>query len=217
LLFQFIFIGSDDFFYPNLVELIVRTLWSVPQLFYYINYRESFHCIQQELLIVYYFGFLVLMGVNVVVQLVMVIISSRGTITHDRPRKYMKYFIYMSIFFRILELSWNVVGIVWLSKTVWTKCSTAICLSVLANILFSFSTVIFLLFVTFIIFDPLSNVQDNDIVEKIKKIIRYLKIRSKIFACCLKTKEANKQNYESSYQQIAHLFESLFCGIDFGK
>jgi hypothetical protein len=157
------------------------------------------------------------MGVNVVVQLIMVIVSSRGTITHDKPRKYMEHLIYLSISLRILELLWNFVGIVWLTKTVWTKCSTAICLSVLANILFSFLTVIFLLFVTFIIFDPLSNVQDNDIAVKIDKIIRYLKIRSKFFLCCLKTKEANKQNYESSYQQIAHLFESLFCGIDFGN
>lgn len=158
-----------------------------------------------------------LMGANVVVQLILVIISTRGTITHDRPRKYMEHFIYISIFFRILELLWNVVGIVWLAKTVWTKCSTAICLSVLANILFSFLTVIFLIVVTFIIFDPLSNVQDNDIVEKIEKIIRYIKIRSKIFTCCLNIKDANKQYYESSYQQIAHLFESLFCGIDFGN
>jgi sn1-specific diacylglycerol lipase len=200
-------IGSDDLFYPALLELVVRAVWFFPQLFYFYQYPTSFHCNKTELLLSYYIGFLVLMVVIMLCQLCIIIISSRGTITNDEPRKRMNIFIYIRIFLTLAETTLSILGTIWLATADWKSCSMLLCFTVLANILFCVVALCFLLIVTFIIFDPISHLPENDYISK--RNILYERLKTIFFCCycCLYTANTRSPHYENSYRQISSFLE----------
>lgn len=207
-------IGSDDLFYPALLELIVRSMWFFPQLFYFYKYNDNFECYQTQLLLSYYIGFLLLMIVIILIQFCIIIISARGTITNETPRKRMYIFIYARIFLTLCECTLSVMGSVWLSTTNWSTCSLLLCFTVLANILFCLAALSFLLIVTFIIFDPISHLPEVDYVKKRNILYERLKTIFCCCYCCLYTANSRSPHYENSYRQISSFLEMIFRGGD---
>jgi hypothetical protein len=152
---------------------------------------------------VYYIGFLCIMGFIILVQLIIVIISSRGTITNIEPRKHMTKFLYIRSFLILIEAIWSIIGIVWISRIEFNKCNHLVYFSVLANILFCGLAVFFLLFVLFIVFDPISHLDEKDVVKKQNVLNYYINKLCCCFYCCLYTGNSRRTNYENSYKQIS--------------
>jgi sn1-specific diacylglycerol lipase len=200
-------VSSDDLFYPTLLELLIRAIWFFPQLFYFYQYPTSFQCNKTELLLPYFIGFLILMVVIILCQLCIIIISSRGTITNDEPRKRMNIFIYIRIFLTLGEAIFSILGTIWLSTANLKSCSLLLCLTVLANILFFVVALCSLLIVTFFIFDPISHLPENDYIRK--RNILYDRLKMVFFCCycCLYTSNTRSPHYENSYRQISSFLE----------
>ena len=210
-------LASDDLFYPGVAELTGRSVWFIPQLAYYIRYQPSFQCGDTLLLHIYYVGNLVIMASILLAQLAITIISTRGTITHSYPRRFMPHFIYLRIILFVVEIAWSLLGTIWLTLAKWNECSNVIFVSVLANILFCALAFIVLLVVVFFLLDPISHLGDHDqeIVKK-RATILYQRVKSLLFCCycCLYTNNSRNEHYESSYKQISSLLEMVFRGGD---
>jgi sn1-specific diacylglycerol lipase len=147
-------------------------------------------------------------------QLLIVVISTRGTITYTEPRRQMSKCLYLRILLVLIESIWSVIGIIWLTKIKWNECSNIIFFSVLANIIFCFVAVIILIIVVFILLDPIGHLPESpDSVVK-KRDILYTRIKSLFFCCycCLYTGNSRNVNYENSYKQISSLLEMIFRG-----
>ena len=103
-------IASDDLFFPGLFELLFRSFWLFPQLFYYVQYQADFQCADVALLHVYYLGFLCMMLAIIIIQFWIVLISSRGTITNTSPRHHINQFLYVRSLLVLSEFAWSVIG-----------------------------------------------------------------------------------------------------------
>jgi sn1-specific diacylglycerol lipase len=216
LLFELFRIASDDLFYPGLLELVCRAAWLASQLFLYFQYQSEFQCAAVDLLHIYYIGFLLMMLTIVCVQFFIVYLSTRGTITHVEPRRHMNKFLYVRTLLIFIEIVWSCIGAVWLFKVNWNSCSKFIYVSVLINIAFCSIAFLFLVVVLFVVFDPISHLPENDIINKRK--ILYAQIKKIFFCCycCLYTSGDNSEReyYENSYKQISSLLEMIFRGGD---
>ena len=206
-------IASDDLFFPGLFELLFRSFWLFPQLFYYVQYQADFQCADVALLHVYYLGFLCMMLAIIAVQFWIVVISSRGTITNTSPRRHINQFLYVRSLLVLSEFAWSVIGIIWLVRTKWDICSTLVYVSVLANIIFCGVAIFFLIIVLIIIFDPISHLPEGDVQ---RRNILYDRLRTIFFCCycCLYDGNSRSPHYENSYKQISSLLEMIFRGGD---
>jgi len=148
------------------------------------------------------------------VQFWIVIISSRGTIADSRPRRPMVKFLYLRSILVLVELSWSIVGTIWLANVKIKECSLIVYFTVLANLIFCGVAVFFMFMVIFFVFDPLSHLDEKD-VQKKRNILNYL--LNKICCCCyccLHTGNSRQANYENSYKQISALLEMIFRNGD---
>ena len=207
-------LASDDLFYPGLFELIGRFLWFIPQLAYYIEYKPNFECYEADLLHIYYLGYLAIMSVIILLQLGIVIISTRGNIMYVEPRRHINKFLYARTFLVVFEFVWSIVGIIWLTKTKWSACSNIIFAIVLSNICFCLFAVLILAILLFVLLDPISHLKEGE-VHKRREIL-YTRIKSLFFCCycCLYNEAGNSRDihYENSYKQISSILEMVFRG-----
>ena len=183
-------------------------------MFNYIQNNENFKCADVELLHVYYIGFLALMISIIIVQLFIVVISTRGTITKTSPRRHMVKFLYIRSILSITEIIWSILGVIWLTKVKWVACTKLVYFSVLANILFCGCAVFFLLIILFIVFDPISHLPADDVDTKRSVLFGYLKKICCCCYCCLYTGNSRRTNYENSYKQISSILEMIFRNGD---
>ena len=181
---------------------------------YYLEYHVHFKCDDAYMLNIYYIGFLCLMVGVLLVQLGIVITSSRGTITNIRPRRHMTKFLYLRTLLVLIEVIWSIYGSIWLAKISWSSCSKIIYFSVLANILFCFFALAFLIILLFIVFDPISHLPETDVTTKQTVLYDHIKKLLCCCYCCLYTGNSRKPNYENSYKQISSLLEMIFRGGD---
>jgi sn1-specific diacylglycerol lipase len=205
-------LASDDLFYPGCVELAGRTLWFIPQITYYIEYQANFKCAEAQLLHVYYIGFIGIMLSILFNQLFIVIISTRGTITHTEPRRQIGKFIYVRILLVFIETIWSIIGIICLTQIKWSECSNIIFLSVCSNIIFCFVAILVLIVVVFFLLDPISHVPEGPEGVVKKRDIIYERIKSIFFCCYCFIGNSRNTNYENSYKQISSLLEMIFRG-----
>lgn len=206
--------ASDDLFYPGLIELISRSVWFTPQLIYYIYYKELFNCPDAQLLHIYYIGFLCTMGLIIFVQLWIVLLSAQGTITNSRPRRHMVKFIYMRTLLSLTEICWSIVGSIWIVSIKMAECSQIVYFAVICNLAFCGIAVFFLIIVIFIVFDPLSHLDEKDVVKKRNILNYYINKMCCCFYCCLHTGNSRQANYENSYKQISAMLEMIFRNGD---
>ena len=123
-------------------------------------------------------------------------------------------FIYCRSILVLIELTWSIVGSVWLGNVRIKDCNSIVYWTVIANLLFCAVAVFFVIIVIFIVFDPLSHLDENDIVKKRNILNYYINKMFCCFYCCLKTGNSRKNNYENSYKQISAMLEMIFRNGD---
>ena len=178
----------------------------MPKLIYYIAYQFIFKCIDPTFLNVYYFGFLGINAITILILYIILVLSSRGTIINDKPRKYLSIFVYFKLFFEIIESLWVVFGIIWLARTEWNCCSLFLCFSIVIDIfvsLFHLSTTITL---GLLFYDPLNGAKE-DKETRINKLQKHLKFIFKYVFYCLFIKKSKLDDYDFAYRQMAKILE----------
>lgn len=76
-------------------------------------HSDSFQCNSGYLLKTYYFGMLVILSLHIILDIVIMVISTRGTITNATPRKRLPIFLYLKIAIFLPEVGWTILGTIW--------------------------------------------------------------------------------------------------------
>ena len=78
-----------------------------------IYYDKNYKCKDENLLKIYLYVLGALHAIMLLIEVVIVVISSRGTIADPNPRRFLPYAFYVQLIVFLMEFSWDVVGVVW--------------------------------------------------------------------------------------------------------
>ncbi|KAK3098738.1 hypothetical protein FSP39_022580 [Pinctada imbricata] len=110
--------GSDDFVLPVAVLVFLHLLWLIAFVltFSLADFKPSAACTIGHVTIKnYILGYIVIIGASVFLEGIMFLISLRGSILEVHPRASMQYLLYLRLVFFLFDLSWQVIGVVWLA------------------------------------------------------------------------------------------------------
>ena len=78
-----------------------------------LTYDKQYSCDDERLLKVYLYVLVVMHFCMCLIELSVVFISAQGTIANSEPRKRLSIALYVQTVFFILELAWDIVGVLW--------------------------------------------------------------------------------------------------------
>ena len=76
-------------------------------------YNRSYKCNDEKVLKLYLFVLTGLHFCMMVIEVVIIVISSRGTIANPKPRSGLPKALYIQLTFFVLEFAWDIVGVLW--------------------------------------------------------------------------------------------------------
>lgn len=108
-------VGSDDFVVPGIFLLVLHTIWLIvlAVLLLVLDFGEV-ACISD--LQGHMLGYIVILSGCVVVEGFISWVSMRGSILDTAPRASMQYLLYVRLGILLVEVSWLVVGVIWVSN-----------------------------------------------------------------------------------------------------
>lgn len=154
-------IADDDLVFPSVAEVIVRAAWLIAVIIIYELHHESMaSCEHGHLLQIFLVGMIVLVLFVIILNSAIFLISIRGTIMNNEPRRRMPAFVVARALMNIPEVGWNVLGTYWLfgSKL---NCSEDVISTVRATVICSWILLTVMVCSIAIIFDPLGNEMYN--------------------------------------------------------
>ncbi|XP_072164753.1 diacylglycerol lipase-alpha-like [Diadema setosum] len=87
-------VGSDDLVIPSTIFLVIHVVWTIILICVVSQPHEPKTCSSQLFLSIV--GYLVLQLLTTVAEVMVTVISLRGTILYVRPRQHMKYVLYVT-------------------------------------------------------------------------------------------------------------------------
>eukprot|EP00126_Sphaerothecum_destruens_P015843 Sdes_comp9908_c0_seq1m1449 len=99
-------IATDDFLIPATLGALVRLVWGVVIGYYYIHFDKEFSCKEDLALKTYVVGILALYGIFVLNNILVLVISTRGTILEVKKRHSIIPLLYFHTFLTVCEVSW---------------------------------------------------------------------------------------------------------------
>ncbi|CAG2189019.1 DAGL [Mytilus edulis] len=111
--------GSDDLVVPAVVLLFMHIAWEIvlAVILGVVDFEPAKTCsVGLVNLKNYLLGYLVMISVAIVIEVIIFWVSLRGTILHAEPRDCMQYLLYTKLVVLLFEFSWQIVGILWLVK-----------------------------------------------------------------------------------------------------
>ncbi|XP_048240097.1 uncharacterized protein LOC124138229 isoform X2 [Haliotis rufescens] len=109
-------VGSDDLVVPAVFLLVLHAAWIIILgiILGVVDFERKVACTQD--LHDHVLGYLIILSVCFFMELLIAIISMRGGILDNHPRRSMQYLLYLRLIVFLGELAWLVVGIVWTAK-----------------------------------------------------------------------------------------------------
>uniref|UniRef100_A0A8W8JMF5 Uncharacterized protein n=1 Tax=Magallana gigas TaxID=29159 RepID=A0A8W8JMF5_MAGGI len=111
--------GSDDFVLPALTLMILHGIWltilSITMGVTATDYGDTCF-IARVSLWSFDLGYVVSLAVGLILETVLFWVSLRGTILETAPRVSVQYILYIRLAVLLFELSWQIVGVVWLAN-----------------------------------------------------------------------------------------------------
>jgi sn1-specific diacylglycerol lipase len=127
----------------------------------------------------------------------------------------MTKFLLLRVVLFCLEIIWSLIGSIWIFNASLIECSPITFVTILVNFLVPIVAFILIIVSLIFVFDPLSNVPKNDVIQKRRIFEYYLK---KLFCCftffCLDSDFKSNEHYAQSHQQISQLLIMLFSNAD---
>ena len=105
-----------------------------------VDYDKQYQCDDEHLLKIYICTLMGLQIVAVFIQLIVIIVSSRGTIADSQPRRYLKWILYIQTVVFVVELIWDIVGVIW-SFDPTIDCSSSHQVLILARIVLTWNLI----------------------------------------------------------------------------
>ena len=104
----------------------------------------------------YYLGLLAILACHLLLDIIIIIIASRGTIINPHARRHMPIFIYIKFLFYIPELAWTVFGTYWsFEKDTVEGCNLVVIWTVRVAALAGWVIMLALVIGLLIVFDPM--------------------------------------------------------------
>ncbi|PBC25090.1 diacylglycerol lipase-beta [Apis cerana] len=108
--------ATDDCVYPGLFEVFIRIAWLIPIIITCIKYYEyTWNCQSGGVLVrVYLLGEGSFLIISILLLLIIIKLSSRGSIMETQARKYVEPFLAIKILLILPEIGWNILGTLWM-------------------------------------------------------------------------------------------------------
>ena len=103
-------IGSDDLVFPGIASLVIRMIVILTLVFALIAYRDSFSCTNTPEVVSVIFAMLALGVIIVILEVLVVVFSARGSIVNSKPRWPVVYLLYIRMGLFCLETVLTIVG-----------------------------------------------------------------------------------------------------------
>ncbi|XP_053393222.1 diacylglycerol lipase-beta-like isoform X2 [Mercenaria mercenaria] len=212
-------IGSDDFVYPGIGEIILRVIWITVVSAIFHLHKDTLDCHDGNLLHTYYIGLLSLLAISIVMTIIIVYVSMQGTITNCAARRKMSKLIYVKFAITFPELAWNIMGTYW-AFGMSSGCEKHVVLTVKGVVLFGWVMGIVVLIGIAVVFDPLGAIhpradggqqhKDKDDMEISNSAKRVWETRCRILCCCVGCDE----NSKNAFSGVAEIMSNFFKGVD---
>ncbi|XP_071960319.1 diacylglycerol lipase-beta-like [Antedon mediterranea] len=223
-------IGSDDFVFPGITSVFIRLLWLAAIASVYISHRETLRCPGGELLEAYFIGFIALISLAIILELIIIYTSGQGSITNTHPRRFIPLFLYIRLVIFLLELVWSGVGAYW-GFSEWENrtpvegkaCDMSVVRAVKGTVVTSWIISFFILIAVFIFFDPLGSIDDttDDDDEHLSHSREFLSTtgnaakqvwerRCRLLCCCA----GNDENSQDAFSDVSALMATFFKDLD---
>ncbi|XP_061191420.1 diacylglycerol lipase-beta-like isoform X2 [Saccostrea echinata] len=217
-------IGSDDFVFPELLELCLRVIWlTVIAIVYSVHSESIYQCKDGNLLKIYYIGFMALLSVAIIICACIVYVSSRGTIMITGPRKKLAKLLYLKLVITVPEIVWNILGTYW-SFLRSSNCQVFVVKTVQGAVLTGWILGVLVIIGIIVVFDPLGKL--NKIKPRIsgelqsKESTQFLEgamsaakkaweKRCRLLCCCVLGDEQSKDAFDEISQLLADFFQDL--------
>ncbi|KAK6187867.1 hypothetical protein SNE40_005799 [Patella caerulea] len=212
-------VGSDDFVYPNFLEIILRLAWLIAISVVFCINRDNFTCQDANLLKIYYIGLLIIQILNIIVAITIMVVSMKGTIAVSEPRSKMALLLYIKLGVLVPECVWVVLGTYWAYGYTYA-CPEILVWMVKGAVICSWIVGFIVLVVIFIIFDPMGEYhQKNRLAKRTPEgALEYQsdaakkawERRIKVICCCV----ANNQENRDAFIEISKLVADFFVDVD---
>ena len=221
-------IASDDFVFPGGFEIFFRIVWLLVVLFTYFlensdrsNCGDSYGALRGFLI-----SSMVLQGVVFITATVLVVISSLGSLSDDRPRRHIAVVLYLRCFLFLPEAILVVYGVYYiiLSDILYIQeCPLLIRLVCLFGVILSSIVLLVTLVIVIIIFDPLGasqklrderHVNPHLALDSVSVAYRrraeasnVWETRLRMICCCF---VSDTDGNRSALKDVAQLFSEMF-------
>ncbi|XP_067932543.1 diacylglycerol lipase-beta-like [Watersipora subatra] len=198
-------ISSDDFVFPGVTMLFIRTAWFVTIGIVYISHFDQLaSCKDAKVLEVFFIGMLCLLFLKILINILLIYHSSRGSIKECGARRAVPKVLYFKLTLFLLEIVWLVVGSFW-STAEYKHCNLVVVEAIRALVALSWiGAVIFILMVVFL-FSPLGN--DSTAVAA----STIWKRRCQLICCTCRSEDATTSD---AFSETASLVSTFFQDVD---
>ncbi|KAG0725122.1 Sn1-specific diacylglycerol lipase beta [Chionoecetes opilio] len=209
-------IGSDDLVIPGIIEVFLRFVWLGLTTALLVQHEsDTSRCSSgSHLLRLFLLGSLVLQGVTLVITMLLVVHSCRGTIVNTLPRKHVPALLVTRVVFGIPEVVWNFIGSAWI-VTGQIECEPDTALPVLmkALVIYTWIAIALILLGILLLFDPMKRPSRQGIVEGGALRSHYIQLWEKRcrLLCCVRSQD---DNISEAFKNVADVFASLFEDLD---
>ncbi|KZC11064.1 Sn1-specific diacylglycerol lipase beta [Dufourea novaeangliae] len=206
--------ATDDLVYPGLFEIFIRTVWLLLIGTASVRYYQyTWNCrLGGDLVRVYLLGQVAFLVLTMLLMLIIVRQSAKGSIMETQARKYVEPLLTVKILLLLPEISWNILGSIWMfGGRVECSYDHYTITVVQALVLFDWILIGLTIFGLALMFDPLGSMGDKNLdslAEHSKASHIWLR-RFKFLWWMRKDESANE-----TFQHFAGLISSLFRGTD---
>ena len=109
--------GSDDIFYPGFVAVTVHSIWLLGMLGGVVYFRGALGCEPSHYLVSFSSSLLCITLLGILLEVAMTVLSTRGSIVREKPRRPIVYLIQIRLFVIILETVLLIIGTVFVFKS----------------------------------------------------------------------------------------------------
>ncbi|XP_069123504.1 diacylglycerol lipase-beta-like isoform X2 [Argopecten irradians] len=219
-------IGSDDFVFPVVAEIFLRSAWLIAiSIVFHIHQNEPQNCSGGTLLQAYFIGALCLLCLTIILDMAIVYTSMQGSIMYPYPRKRMPRLLYVKISVSVPELGWIVLGTYW-SFGLASGCEPSVVMTVKGAVLCGWAIVFLIIIGIFIVFDPLgglrarrsqaqlgvleSSSQQQMFTTAHRTAMKTWERRCKVLCCCV---SCDDQSHDA-FTEIAKLLTDFFQNVE---
>ncbi|XP_072168397.1 diacylglycerol lipase-beta-like [Diadema setosum] len=203
-------VGGDDFVFPAIASVCVRLMFLASAVVVYVVQHPSVRqCVAGELLTGFLIGLVVILGVTILLETAVGVVSGRGTITDSYPRRLLPALLYTRTVVFLFEIAGSVVGAVWVFSD-WEPdtertCDISLVRLVQAAVVLGWFLLIALTICVIFLFGGKPR-RENDSFDD------YELWEKRCRLCCFC--ERKDENSQIAYAEAAAVFSSIFQGLD---